>query len=95
MKDTFVDVNIELLEDELVRQSDPARYAMEVSRDAAAARCAEAGGELRTDRAPEVIIGSGLQPLTGRHTIMVASRWHATVPDNTEIRRGPDALAGA
>lgn len=80
----FVDVNIELDVLELAKVADPARYALELSRETADRLCHEAGAQLRTDRAPEVIIGRGVDPFTGRDVVMAASRWAVV---------GPDALA--
>lgn len=82
----FVDVNVELDALELAKVVDPARYALELSRETADRLCQDSGAQLRTDRPPEVIIGRGVDPLTGRDVVMAASRWAVV---------GPDALAGS
>lgn len=80
MADLFVDVHLELNPDELRQVKDPARYAMELTRSIAEDKCAAGGGILRTDIAPQVIIGRGLKAVTGADTILVSSRWAVTVP---------------
>ena len=46
--------------------------------------CREAGSgvELRTDRAPEIILKQAMSAFHGGDFLLVASRWHCTVPDN-------------
>jgi len=80
----YVDVNVELDVLELAKVADPSRYALELSRETADRLCIESGARLRTDRPPEVVIGRGVDPFTGRDVVMAASRW---------VVEGPDALA--
>jgi len=82
----YIDVNLDLDALVLAEQPDPSRYALEMSRETADRRCHESGAQLRTDRPPEVVIGRGIDPLTGRDVVMVASRWACV---------GSDALAEA
>lgn len=80
MADLYIDVHLELNPDELRLVKDPARYVLELSRDVAEQKCVEGGAILRTDRAPEVVIGKGLVALTGQDVVTCSSRWAATAP---------------
>ncbi len=95
MKDIYVDVELKLDAEALLAKRDPARLAMELSRDEARRLCDQSGAELRTDRHPEVVIGGAMDPKTGRHLLLVAARWAVIAPDDTETHREPDAVAGA
>lgn len=81
MRDAFVDVMLEVPVRELAALPDPTRALYERMREGADARCAEVGGRLRTDRAPEVRVQEADHPLIGGVTL-VASRWAVVVPDS-------------
>lgn len=81
MRDAFVDVFLEIPLADLASQPDPTRYLYERMRTSADALCAEQGAQLRTDRAPEVVIREGRHPLLGTDMTLVASRWAVTAPD--------------
>lgn len=81
MRDAFVDVLLELPTSDLAAQDDPTRYLYERMREGADALCAENGSELRTDRAPEVVIREGQHPLLGTPMTLIASRWAVLVPE--------------
>ena len=80
MRDAFVDVLLEIPTTDLAIQPDPSKYLFDRMRESADAICAEQGAQLRTDRAPEVVIREGRHPLLGTDMTLVASRWAVTVP---------------
>lgn len=81
MQDLFIDVHLEVNPDVAAGQPDANRYLLELSRDTADRRCIEAGGRLRTDKAPEFVVSRVIDPLTGFGMLLVASRWAVVVPD--------------
>jgi len=78
MRDLFVDVNLE-------SEHDPARLALEMTRETAERLCAENGARLRTDRDPEIVIRRAVKPVTGRDVVLVATRWPVLAPETLEI----------
>jgi hypothetical protein len=89
MRDAFVDVQLELNPDALALQADPSQYVLEASRAEAERLCADNRAQLRTDRAPEVLIQQGVHKLTRRNVLLVASRWAVRVPAATPMHRSP------
>lgn len=81
MTDSFIDINLEIFTLELDKERDPTRYVWELARETADRHCAEAGGRLRTDRAPEIFVSEGLDRLTGQAITLVATRWAVVLPD--------------
>jgi hypothetical protein len=63
VRDVFVDVLLEVPARELLMLDDPTRAVWERMRQAADAKCAQAGARLRTDRAPEVLVQEARHPL--------------------------------
>lgn len=80
MRDTFVDVRLEVPTSELRGLPDAAQQVVERMRDAADRLCAESGARLRTDRAPELIVQEAQHPLLGDFTLF-ASRWDVVAPE--------------
>ena len=80
MKDTYVDVRLELDLDALTAQEDPTRFIVELAREEADRLCAEHGAQLRTDSAPEVYLEKGEHRLTGQMCLLVATRWKVRAP---------------
>jgi hypothetical protein len=82
VQDTFVDVRLEVPVRELAALGDDGpRQVVERMRDSADRLCAERGGRLRTDRAPELIVQEAQHPLLGDFTLF-ASRWAAVAPES-------------
>lgn len=84
MQDLFIDVHLEVNPDAAATQRDASRYLLELSRDTADRQCADNGGRLRTDKAPEFQVSRGLDPLTGSEVLLVSSRWAVVVPDTVQ-----------
>lgn len=90
MRTALIDVTyeIEVGDDELQHLSDPNfhRAAMERMRDKASVIAREAGGYVRTDRAPEISIprvAESTSPVLGHKSfVLYASRWHVEVPES-------------
>jgi hypothetical protein len=80
MRDTFVDVRLEVPTHELQGLPDGATQVLERMRDSADRLCAESGGRLRTDRAPEIVVQEAQHPLLGDFTLF-ASRWAVVAPE--------------
>jgi hypothetical protein len=81
VRDTFVDVRLEVSTRELSGLGDDAsQQVLERMRDSADRLCAERGARLRTDRAPEIIVQQAMHPLLGDMTLF-ASRWAAVAPE--------------
>lgn len=81
MRDTFVDVRLEVPVAELAGLSDAATQVLERMRDSADRLCAESGARLRTDRSPEIIVQQAIHPLLGDMTLF-ASRWAVVAPES-------------
>ena len=88
MRDAFLDVSLELNPDALAAQDDPSRYVLEAARAEADRKCADSGAQLRTDRAPEVLVQNGVHKLTRRDVVLVATRWAVRVPESVPVQRG-------
>jgi hypothetical protein len=83
MRDTYVDVTFEIPQRELDAVADPSAMVVEKMRAEADRLCTEAGGQLRTDRNPEVVIHpSAEHKLTGERYVLIATRWAAVVPES-------------
>ena len=82
MRDSFVDVFLEVPVADLQHEMDPTAYLYERMRERADQLCAENGARLRTDRAPEVRVQQGRHPLLGLDVTLVASRWAVVAPDS-------------
>lgn len=82
MRDTYVDVLVEIPVADLAREADMTRYMWELMRESADRLCAENGAHLRTDRAPELTIREGQHPLLGIDMFLCASRWAAVAPES-------------
>lgn len=80
MRDTFVDVRLEVSTQELATLPDPSTAVFERMRDSADRLCTENGARLRTDRAPEIVVQQAMHPLLGDMTLF-ASRWAAVAPE--------------
>jgi hypothetical protein len=81
VRDTFVDVRLEVSTRELAGLGDDAsQQVLERMRDSADRLCAERGARLRTDRAPEIVVQQAMHPLLGDMTLF-ASRWAAVAPE--------------
>jgi hypothetical protein len=80
VRDTFVDVRLEVPTHELQGLSDAATQVLERMRDSADRLCAESGARLRTDRAPEIVVQEAQHPLLGDFTLF-ASRWAVVAPE--------------
>ena len=85
MKDTYLDVRLELNEDALLDAPDPTAFVIETSRAEADRLCAENGAHLRTDRAPEVYLERGQHRLTGERCLLIATRWACVAPENVPV----------
>ena len=81
MRDVFVDVLLEVPTADLASVEDPTRHLYEQMREGADRLCDEQGAQLRTDRAPEVVIRQGRHALLGIDMTLVASRWAALAPE--------------
>jgi hypothetical protein len=82
VRDTFVDVRLEVPTRELAGLGDDAsQQVLERMRDSADRLCAERGARLRTDRAPEIVVQEAQHPLLGDFTLF-ASRWAAVAPES-------------
>lgn len=81
MRDTFVDVRLEVTTRELASLPDAETQVFERMRDSADRLCAENGAQLRTDRAPEIIVEQAMHPLLGDMTLF-ASRWAVVAPES-------------
>ena len=81
MRDTFVDVRLEVPTRELLALHDAPQQVLERMRDSADRLCADSGARLRTDRAPEVIVQEAQHPLLGDFTLF-ASRWAVVAPED-------------
>lgn len=79
MPDTFVDVTVEIPLDRLVQEADPSEFVIVSMRDAADRLCDSAGGRVRTDYTPEIIVKRAVTPL-GIDVLLCASRWAAVAP---------------
>lgn len=82
MQDIFIDVLLEIPVSDLHAQDDPTRYLWERMRARADEECEKAGAQLRTDRAPEVVVKEGRHPLLQVDMTLVASRWAVVAPDS-------------
>ena len=80
MRDTFVDVRLEVPVRELAALPDASQQVLERMRDSADRLCEERGARLRTDRAPEIVIQQAMHPLMGDMTLF-ASRWAVVAPE--------------
>lgn len=80
MRDTFVDVRLEVPTRELAGLQDAGTQVLERMRDSADRLCEDSGARLRTDRAPEILVQQAMHPLLGDMTLF-ASRWAAVVPE--------------
>lgn len=80
MRDAFVEVLLEVPTAEVARLHDPTWDLYEAMRKVADERCVEAGGYLRTDRAPEVRVQEA-QSMERVDMTLVASRWAVVVPE--------------
>ena len=83
MRDTFVDVRLEVPVRELAALPDASQQVLERMRDSADRLCAESGARLRTDRAPEIIVQQAMHPLLGDMTLF-ASRWAVVAPESVQ-----------
>lgn len=81
MRDSFVDVTLEVPARDLMLERNPTRYVFERMRERADELCAANFGRLRTDRAPEIIVSNAVDPLTGSDMVLCASRWPVVIPD--------------
>lgn len=81
MRDIYMDVLLEVPVVDLQHQPDPTTYLLERMRTRADEMCAENGAQLRTDRAPEVVVREGRHPLLGLDMVLVASRWAVVAPE--------------
>lgn len=81
MRDTFIDVRLEVPVRELAALRDASQQILERMRDSADRLCAEHGARLRTDRAPEIIVEQAMHPLLGDMTLF-ASRWAVVAPES-------------
>jgi hypothetical protein len=82
VRDVFVEVLLEVPVAELARLTHPTEDLFEAMRKAADDMCADAGGYLRTDRAPEVRVQEA-KSLAQVDVTLFASRWAAVVPEGT------------
>ena len=83
MRDTFVDVRLEVPVRELAALPDAGQQVLERMRDSADRLCAESGARLRTDRAPEIVVQQAMHPLLGDMTLF-ASRWAVVAPESVQ-----------
>lgn len=81
MRDSFVDVTIEVPAQMLRLERDPSRYVFETMRDKAEEMCERSFGRLRTDSAPEIIVSNAVDRSTGLDMVLCASRWPVVIPD--------------
>jgi hypothetical protein len=89
MREALIDVTLEVeVTNDLDAISDPQfhRQAMERMRDKAEVAAREAGGRLRTDRMPELMVPQKVSPtsplLQHQDYVLFASRWHVEVPEH-------------
>ena len=80
MRDSFVDVTLEVPARTLMLERDPTRFVFESMRDKAEQLCERNYGRLRTDRAPEIIVHNAIDS-TGVDMVLCASRWPVVIPD--------------
>ena len=88
MRDLPVDVVWDIPVAELALRRDASEYVFDRSRAAAEALCAEHGGHLRADRAPEWDVKRGEHRITGTDVLRFGSRWIVTVPDAALVEVG-------
>ncbi len=81
MRDSFVDVTLEVPARTLMLERDPTRFVFESMRDKAEQLCERNYGRLRTDRAPEIIVENAVDASTGADMVLCASRWPVVIPD--------------
>lgn len=81
MRDSFVDVALEVPARTLLLERDPTRFVFESMRDKAEQLCERNYGRLRTDRAPEIIVENAVDAATGVDMVLCASRWPVVIPD--------------
>ena len=81
MRDSFVDVTLEVPATTLMLERDPSRYVFEKMRDKAQELCDASFGELRTDAKPEFLVQNAVDPTTGVDVVLCASRWPVVIPD--------------
>lgn len=88
MREALIDVTLDVqVDDDLAALADPTfhRQAMERMRDKADAAARMAGGHLRTDRMPEIMVPKVVSPtsplMKHQQYVLFASRWHVEVPD--------------
>lgn len=81
MRDSFLDLTIELPAELVAREPDPGRFILEAMRRKADETCDRNFGRLRTDSTPEIIISRGIDRTTGVEMVLAASRWPVVIPD--------------
>lgn len=81
MRDSFVDVTLEVPARVLMLERDPTRFVFEKMRVRAEALCDANFGRLRTDARPEFLIQNAVDPLTGSDMVLCASRWPVVIPN--------------
>ena len=81
MRDSFVDVTLEVPARTLMLERDPSRYVFEAMRSKAEELCDRNFGRLRTDSAPEIIVTNATDRATGSDMVLCASRWPVVIPD--------------
>jgi hypothetical protein len=81
MRDSFVDVTLEVPARTLRLERDPSRFVFEKMRDRAEELCERNFGRLRTDSAPEIIVSNAVDRSTGDDMVLCASRWPVVIPD--------------
>lgn len=81
MRDSFLDVTVEVPAEQLAREREPSRFLLDLMRHQADEMCDRNFGRLRTDRMPEIIISRAVDKSTGMEMVLAASRWSVVVPD--------------
>lgn len=81
MRDSFVDVTLEVPARELMLERSPSQFVFEKMRSRAEELCERNFGRLRADSAPEIIVQNAIDPLTGSDMVLCASRWPVVIPD--------------
>ncbi len=84
MRDTFLDVRLEVSEADMARvpREKTGQVILDKLRPAADEAVAKVrGARLRTDRQVELVVSHGDHLLTGERMLLIASRWPVVVPE--------------
>lgn len=80
MRDSFVEVTLEVPAQSLMLERDPSAFVFETMRSRAEEMCERNFGRLRTDSAPEFLVKNAVTP-DGVDMVLLASRWPVVIPD--------------